>query len=227
MELSKNEKKALLVIVFFLFIGAVVRFYAVFSEREKASEVIIPVNETGGSLPSSNPLSLPEYEGEAAEEEPKKAEKTEKGEIVVHVCGAVKKPGVYNLPPKSRVEDFIEAAGGPLEDADLNSINLARIPEDGEQIPVPSIKDKKEEAEKENPLIKTKEPGITKEGKVNINSATLGELDILPGVGPVIAQRIIDFRKLKGDFKTVEDIKKVSGIGEKTFEDIKDYIVVK
>jgi len=145
--------------------------------------------------------------------------------LCVYVSGAVAHPNVYELLSGSIVKDAIEAAGGPTDEADLNSINLARRVHDEEQIYVPR---EGEESPPVSPPSGSSLPLSSSQGggKVNINTATAAELDTLPGVGPSIAQRIIDYRTTNGPFKSIEDIKDVRGIGDATFEEMKDKITV-
>jgi competence protein ComEA len=138
-------------------------------------------------------------------------------EIFVDVAGAVNNPGVYSLSGQSRVIDAIKAAGDSAPGADLSTINLARIVSDGEQIYVDSASTSKSYGSgKKNVRV----------GPVNLNRATKSQLDSLDGIGPVIAQRIIDYRKVNGPFLTIEDIQKVSGIGTAKFAQIKSKIQV-
>ena len=133
-------------------------------------------------------------------------------EIFVDVAGAVNKPGVYSLTGKSRVIDAIKAAGDSAPGADLSTINLARILNDGEQIYVDST------------VINSSGVRVSKSvhtGPININRATAKQLDALDGIGPVIAQRIVDYRKKNGSFISVDDLQKVSGIGAAKFAQIK------
>jgi len=133
-------------------------------------------------------------------------------EIFVDVTGAVNKPGVYTLTGKSRVIDAIKAAGDSAPGADLSTINLARVLNDGEQIYVDST------------IVNRDGVRVSKavrSGPININRATARQLDALDGVGPVIAQRIVDYRKINGSFLTIEDLQKVSGIGAAKFAQIK------
>jgi competence protein ComEA len=133
-------------------------------------------------------------------------------EIFVDVTGAVNKPGVYTLTGKSRVIDAIKAAGDSAPGADLSTINLARVLNDGEQIYVDST------------IVNRDGVRVSKavrSGPININRATARQLDALDGVGPVIAQRIVDYRKINGSFLTIDDLQKVSGIGAAKFAQIK------
>jgi competence protein ComEA len=136
-------------------------------------------------------------------------------EILVDVTGAVNKPGVYTLTGKSRVIDAIKAAGDSAPGADLSTINLARVLSDGEQIYVDST------------VVNTSGVRVSKAvhtGPININRATVKQLDALDGVGPVIAQRIVDYRKINGPFLTIDDLQKVSGIGAAKFAQIKSKV---
>lgn len=147
--------------------------------------------------------------------------------IVVDVRGAVAKPGVYTLPLGSRVQDALALAGDVLSNAETRGINLARKLNDGEQIYVPTVA----EATLTPAAALTKgerQPTSTKTplGKINVNTATLAELDVLPGIGPSIAQRIVDYRTQNGPFKKIEDLKKVRGIGDALFEQVKDLVTV-
>jgi competence protein ComEA len=136
-------------------------------------------------------------------------------EIFVDVTGAVNNPGVYTLTGRSRVIDAIKAAGDSAPGADLSTINLARVLNDGEQIYVDST------------IVNSSGQRVSKKvpsGPININRATLRQLDALDGIGPVIAGRIIEYRKKNGSFLTVDDLQKVSGIGAAKFAQIKSKV---
>jgi len=143
--------------------------------------------------------------------------------VVVHVVGEVKEPGVYDLPADSRITDAIEAAGGATKDADLTSINLARVLFDGEQIFIgninsaaaPSTSSSSSSSSSTNPA-----------GRININMANAAQLDQLPGIGPVIAGRIVEYRNQNGPFRQLTDLKQVSGIGDAIYDKIKDLITL-
>jgi len=132
------------------------------------------------------------------------------GMLTVYVSGAVATPGVYLLPEGSRVDAAIQAAGGFIADSEPESINLAALLEDGEQIDVPGI-------------VSTSHVNA---GRVNINTATVSELDALPGIGPTTAQMIVDYRLQNGPFQFIQDIQNVPGIGPATYDRIKDYITI-
>jgi competence protein ComEA len=141
--------------------------------------------------------------------------------IVVHITGAVPRPGVYALPQGARVQDGISAAGGFLAEAQKTDINLAQLLEDGEKLDVPFI-------EGASPVIGTPLPEVvtTTTELININTASAAELDALPGIGPASAQKIVEYRDQNGPFVNAEDIINVSGIGPGTYERIKDLITV-
>ena len=161
----------------------------------------------------------------SSEKEIKKEEKEESAEqnlITVDVKGAVKSPGIYDLPVGSRVHDAVQKAGGLTEQADSKSLNLAQKVSDEALVYVPS---KGEEAAGQQTVSGT--PSSTsKDKKVNLNKASLEELKQVKGLGGKRAQDIIDHRETNGKFKSVDELKKVSGIGAKTIEKLKDYVTV-
>jgi len=138
-------------------------------------------------------------------------------QVVVNVAGKVTNPGVYKLPIGSRVVDAINLAGNQLKGVDISDINLARVLIDGEQIYVgtPPVTGSKKAAAK----ISTSNP-------LDLNRATLAQLDTLPGIGPVTAQRILDYRTKVGRINTVDELKKISGLGGAKFEEIKNLLRV-
>lgn len=143
--------------------------------------------------------------------------------ITVYVSGSVTNAGMYSLPAGSRVNDAIQAAGGFSDQANTSGINLAKILEDGEQIEVPDLNDALGNNGNSSPI----SPDVNLTAAViNINTATLEELDTLPGIGPITAQDIIDYRKANGPFSSIEAIMDVPGIGQAKFDKIKDFISV-
>ncbi len=161
----------------------------------------------------------------SSEKEVKKEEKEESPEqelITVDVKGAVKSPGIYDLPLGSRVHDAVQKAGGLTEEADSKSLNLAQKVSDEALVYVPT---KGEEAASQQAASGTT-PSSSKEKKVNLNKAGLEELKQVKGLGGKRAQDIIDHREANGKFKSVDELKKVSGIGTKTIEKLKDYVTV-
>ncbi len=140
--------------------------------------------------------------------------------IVVFVSGAVVNPGIITLPEGARIYEAVDMAGGLLPEAQVKQLPMARIIEDEETIYIPFAG---EEGDEISPSISSN----TSSGKVNINKADVTELSTLNGIGPALSQRIIDHRNSNGAFKDIEEIKNVSGIGDKKFEAIKDYITIK
>jgi competence protein ComEA len=130
--------------------------------------------------------------------------------ITIYINGAVATPGLYTLPEGSRVDDALKASGGSLPGAEMSNINLATLLTDGQQINIPGIVD-------------TSHVNV---GRVNINTATVEELNTLPGIGPTTAQAIVDYRLQNGPFQTIQDIQNVQGIGPATYALIQDYINV-
>lgn len=151
-----------------------------------------------------------------------KEEPVEQDLITVDVKGAVKSPGIYDLPVGSRVNDAVQKAGGLTEQADSKSLNLAQKVSDEALVYVPT---KGEEAASQQTASGT-DSSTSKAKKVNINKASLEELKQVKGLGGKRAQDIIDHRESNGKFKSVDELKKVSGIGAKTIEKLKDYVTV-
>lgn len=147
------------------------------------------------------------------------------GPITVHIAGRVSEPGVYELPRGARVIDAIEAAGGLLEDAGEPAVNLAAVLEDGMKVEVVSQSSTAASAAADSGGAGGI-PGPSTSGLVNINTATQAQLESLPGIGPTIAGRIIEYREDNGPFEMIGDIVRVSGIGPSTFDTIRDLITV-
>ncbi|MBO5349835.1 MAG: helix-hairpin-helix domain-containing protein [Clostridia bacterium] len=152
--------------------------------------------------------------------------------IYIHITGEVVNPGVVSISEGSRIKDVIEKAGGVTSEADVEKVNLAYQVSDGQKINIPNINDKNNnienyitETEGENIIISDKNSKANE--KVNINTATQTELETLTGIGPSIAAKIIEYRKTNGKFKTIEDIKNVSGIGDGKYRKIENEIVAK
>jgi len=206
---------------------------------------------TGRTPPSGSPLSPiapPIPAAQPAQTTATAIEAPKPSTIVVHVAGAVRKPGVYHLAPDARAEDALKAAGGAKPGANLDAINLAAHVEDGKQLYVPtrvehpeggapeqtaqavptaaSAAHKPGRATSASPshAQKLTNPG---QGTVNINTASVEELQRLPGVGPSYAVRILQFRKENGPFTSADQLMDVSGIGPKKFEKIKPFVRLK
>lgn len=145
--------------------------------------------------------------------------------LVVHVAGHVAAPGVYRLTVGARVTDALEEAGGALPDARLDAVNLARTLSDGEQLVVPGPADGDGGGGGdggEAPAASAWRP----DGTLDLNRASAEDLEELPGIGPVLAERIVDHREQKGGFRHVGDLREVAGIGEKTFQSLAELVAV-
>lgn len=176
--------------------------WSVLSGRPQSAPAGTPDTSVAG-------LTTGPVEGTGAGGEP-----VETGEIVVDVAGHVQRPGIVTLPAGSRVHEAIEAAGGLAGVVDTTSLNLARQLVDGEQVLVGIA-----------PVAPAGAPG-SPGGATNLNTATVDQLDELPGVGPVTAQSIVDWRTDNGPFRSVEDLLEVRGIGEATVGDLRDLVTV-
>jgi competence protein ComEA len=170
-----------------------------------------------GPAPPPPPAEAPAA-GIAVEAEP----------LVVHVAGAVGAPGLYELPGGARVADALEVAGGPLPEATLDALNLARPLNDGEQLHVPVAAAPGEAAA---PAAAAggalgAPSAVRPDGTLDLNRATVDELDELPGIGPVLADRIVSHRETVGPFTEVGELRDVPGIGEKTFQELAPLVAV-
>ncbi|MDE4541548.1 ComEA family DNA-binding protein [Thermoanaerobacterium sp. R66] len=202
-KLTKSQQYGIIVL---LIIASLLTGYFIF-EKSKAQK-----NDDIVNIKSDKNLINNSNTGETIENEKSK-------EIKVYVTGLVKSPGVYTMREGDRIDDAIKMAGGALDGADLSDINLAEKLKDEQMIKVPKIGENYASNDKSSSSNATN-------GKININTATKEDLDTLPGIGEVTAQRIIDFREQHGNFQRIEDIMNVSRIGPKLFEQIKDKITV-
>jgi len=162
---------------------------------------------------------------------PSGEESKESSEVLfVHIEGAVEKPGLYKLSSDSRVNDILVAAGGLSDQADRDwftkNVNIAQKLSDGIKIYIPSIGELKTGEVAGLGIVAGFETIGGLEDKVNLNSASVSQLDNLPGIGPATAQKIIDYRQNNGFFSKIEELMKVPGIGEKTFEKLKEKITI-
>lgn len=232
-ELSKEEMERL--------------FLDVEEKDEDAKEESNSYEKSENNKKVSNEASLNDDSSEEDEEIEENSSNNElatesKGKIVVEIKGEVKNPNVYVLEEGSRIFEVIDMAGGPTEEADLSKINRALYLSDGQCIVVKNINDNEDEGEEDNAVSLNNEsvetsntlvresvdkPVGEESNIVNINSASKESLMTLHGIGESKAQGIVDYREENGDFKSIEEITNVSGIGEKTFEKIKDKISVK
>lgn len=165
---------------------------------------------------------IEEVEQPKENQENKDEAKQESANITVYVCGNVRNVKNVTLPKESRVEDAIKLAGGVTENADLNGINMAQKLSDEDMVYVPKKGEIIETGSKSSNIT----PSPAKKGKININKASTQQLDTLPGVGPSIAQKIVEYRSSRGGFKSIEELNNVSGIGNEKYKDIKDLITV-
>jgi competence protein ComEA len=133
--------------------------------------------------------------------------------VVVYISGNVEDPGVYSLPAGSRIQDLVEAAGGPLPASELDSINLAELLSDSQHVHIPVT------GETASDIINSTFP-------LDLNSATAEDLDTIPGIGPVLAGEIVSYREQNGDFSSLGDLLNVTGIGEAKLNDIMEYLFI-
>ncbi len=198
-----------------LLIAAVAAILVTVGSSTGASEWLEPDQRTGATVDASgSPI-----EGEANATGANRAEIAAAADVFVHVLGAVEHPGLYQLVDGARVVDVIAAAGGLAVDADPGGVNLARFVSDGEQLYVPTEGEEVSHSEESNPTTAGSSGGL-----ININRASQAELELLPRVGPALAKRIIDWRESFGSFTSIDDLMSVTGIGEKTFDGLRDLV---
>lgn len=184
---------------------------------EKDEIVVEPAGETQTELETEKIMEESEETGEGASQ----TAQIPVSNLVVDISGCVKTPGVYEIPDGTRLHEVIKMAGGLSKDADIDAINQAELVTDGQKILIPA----KIEGENEG----ASDPAggsMSDNGKININQADSMMLQEIPGVGPATADKIMQYRETNGRFQSIEDLKNVSGIGEKTFEKMKDKICV-
>lgn len=170
--------------------------------------------------PSGSTESLLPVAGSASDRAASVSTTTTTGRVVAHAAGAVVHPGVYELRAGARVTDLIDAAGGPTADADVNALNLAAPVTDGERVYVPRV------GEAIPAAIGVANGGVAATGPLDLNTATLEQLDELPGIGPATAKAIIDERERRGRFRSVDDLLDVRGIGPAKLDAIRDLVRV-
>jgi competence protein ComEA len=207
-DLSKQQRWVIIILVGALLSGTIlltVRHYS--SEGNQNVQVI--------------DLDNGEMENRAVTEDSRQ----ETPKLYVHVCGQVRKPGVYQLPAGARVFQAVEAAGGATEEAEQSAINLAAHLNDGEQIYLP----KKGEAVRTLRVDKKQkaQSAAKPHWPLDLNQATAGQLDFVPGIGPAMAARIIEYREQNGAFASLDDLTHVSGIGEKKLAQFRQYLCVR
>ncbi len=197
-EISSQEKQVLMVLGLLIVIGMMFYFVTHLPSRQKPDSVSII--DTSNQIETTANNSV--------------------GKIYVHLSGAVKKPGVYTLANSTRLYEAIQIAGGALPLADLDSLNLSQALTDGQKV---VIKSKAYNIEHTNKVAQGS--GEVVGTVLDLNSATIQELDTLPKVGPALAKRIVEYRE-KQSFSTLEDLRKVKGIGAKMFEAIKPLVTI-
>lgn len=208
--------------IFIIFLISIISIYIYFFRSKDKGENVDILNIYEGYINSYNTTL--------------EKEEDKKSKIVVHITGAIKNEGVYELEENSRVADIIDIAGGLTSEADIRNINLASVLDDGVKIYIPKVNDKDNEIidnidmgiskEQNNSKNSNNSNDISRNHKININSASQTELESLPGIGAATAKKIIDYRKENGKFNSIEDIKKVNGIGESKYNKIKSLIKV-
>lgn len=217
-DFNKKNKILLIVIVA---IVAIISYYFIFDRKEEW------LNNQEQNLEIKEEIKTnDQIENNSNEQQLEKNEN-----IIVHVSGAVNKEGIVELKNNSRIIDAIDKAGGLKDEADITNINLAYIIEDGMKIHIPSKEEKESTIIVESNIDsgtveQSNEIKSNNNKKININTATKTDLETLPGIGESTALKIIEYRKEKGKFKLIEDIKQVNGIGENKFNKIKELITV-
>ncbi len=203
------------IVLFLVGVAAAVVFSAVASTGHSAEIGADPV----GGLGAEQASGLGSEEGNEGSSEGG-SESPPAGTIFVHILGAVEQPGLYELRDGARAVDAVASAGGFSAEADQAGLNLARFVTDGEQIVVPKI------GESTANGAGSVAGGAVVPGKVNINTADAATLETLPRIGPAMSARIIAWRESNGRFTTIDDLMSVTGIGDKTFDGLKDLVTV-
>ena len=213
--MSKNKSKTYLVIILLFIIIIGILIYYFINEKNNKIDIVDfnQIYETNEENIKNEIIS----------------QNNEKGKIKVYITGNINKSGVYEIEKERRIADVIEMAGGIKEGADLTTINLAKKVEDEMKIYIPSKDEEKNNLSKNqnNDYVTIGEISKTSPNiKININLATKEELQKLNGIGEGIAKKIIEYRNKNGKFKTIEEIKNVSGIGDSKYNKKKEFIIV-
>lgn len=214
--LEPRTLAALTVVLVAAAVFAAVHFWSVRPQTVRAPD---PVNERAHA-PAPDPMTDPVHTPEPSPGPP--ATPGPDGRIVVDVSGKVRRPGIYPLPSGARVADALRAAGGVRPGVDITGLNRARVLLDGEQVVVGAPPGAL--ASGATGGAGTGSPGGPAAGPVSLNSATVEQLDTLPGVGPVLAQHILDYRTQHGGFRSVDELREVNGIGDRRFADLQPLV---
>lgn len=220
-EILKN--KIIIIICIIILIGVAVYLFYKYNQGEETYNI--------DALEEVNVENIDEVETNVENQT------IEEEKIAIHITGEVKNVGLLYLNKGARIADAIKEAGGATKNANLDQVNLAYVLEDGQKIYIPNKKEKIQAGayiitdSGNNVLVEegkstTSEKSKGVKGKVNINSANQSELETLQGIGPALAQRIIEYRKENGKFNSIEDIQNVKGIGDSKYSNIKDSICV-
>ena len=220
-DLSDNRKKIKTAAVILVILTAVFVFW-----RNGEKTPIGLIDTEGSSIAFAGEREIKQQKPEVMA----KGE-TEGSLVFCDIGGAVNEPGVYGLPEGSRLCDLIEEAGGLSDDADISCVNRALVMTDGAMVRIPFIGEIDQTSSNaflyssgQETYMSFYEDSDSGAGLININTAGPEELQLIPGVGPAIAGRIIEYREDHGQFQSIEEIKNVKGIGDKTLEKIKDHI---
>ncbi len=207
---KKDNIVYIIIIVLFLIIG-----YQYYENKNYEKSEFLDINTAE--------LSSNKIKSKNSNEIPIEKEEEENKEIIIHISGAVKNPGILKMDSSKRIVDAVELAGGATNDADLDRVNLAAKLHDEEKVYIPKFGE-----ENSNNLVPTTSSVNSNHNgteKININSADSSELQKIPGIGEKTAQKIIDYRS-NNPFSSIEDIKNIDGIGDKKFESMKEYISI-
>ncbi|MFH8485761.1 helix-hairpin-helix domain-containing protein [Streptomyces longisporoflavus] len=216
--LEKRSLIALVVVIALAGVFAAQHFWAGRTQPVRAPDVV-GAAPAQGAEPSASPGASPAPGGGG------QAVAGAGGEVVVDVSGKVRSPGMQRLPAGSRVADALKAAGGVRPGVDTVGLNRARLLVDGEQVAVGApAADPVAPAVPGGAGVTAGSPGASPAAQVTLNTATIDQLDELPGVGPVLAQHIIDYRTEHGGFRSVDELREVNGIGDKRYADLQNLV---
>ena len=210
--------------VFFLLGGACLLVVGIIYLARAGAPTVTTNENIVAFIPAEERAAVQEYVPAPA---PTPEPEPEPGEVIVHIVGAVYNPGVYVLPEGARIHDVLAMAGGATDYADLRQINLAALAIDAMQIIVPHYGEEVDQVfVYANPQTPSQAPGQAASGLININTASNAELQTLPGIGPVLAEAIINFRETHGMFQSVEELINVPRIGPATLERLRPLVEV-